>query len=160
MREWKKNNKDKIMEWKAANPDRVQLWKKREYKKNIVRYQESNKNYKFNNYERVLLGCAKYSSKKKNLPFDLELSDIIIPDVCPVLGIKIVIPTIRAGKGRGGFPARLNNPTLDRFDNSKGYTKDNIRVISWRANRLKCDGSITEFEAIVAYMKNHTGEGW
>jgi hypothetical protein len=42
---------------------------------------------------------------------------------------------------------------IDRIDTSKGYLKDNIKVISWRANRLKSDGTLEELEKIVNYMR-------
>ena len=42
------------------------------------------------NKERDILYGAKIRARKYNLPFDLSLEDIVIPDVCPVLGISIV----------------------------------------------------------------------
>ena len=62
--------------------------------------------------------------------FSLEVSDIEIPDVCPILGIPL-----NMNSGRSG--AYKNSPSLDRIDNSKGYTKDNIQVISQQANAMK-----------------------
>lgn len=73
----------------------------------------------------------------------------MIPEFCPVLGIKLDTP--KMGKKRPD-----GKPSIDRVDNSKGYVKGNVIVVSWRANRLKCDASIGELEAIVAYMKQHT----
>lgn len=46
-----------------------------------------------------------------------------------------------------------NTATVDRIDPAKGYTKDNVRIISWRANRLKSNATISELEAILCYMK-------
>jgi len=73
---------------------------------------------------------AKQRSKERNLEFNLEFSDIIIPDICPVLGISM-----NANSGRSG--AYANSPSLDRIDSTKGYTKDNIQVISQLANAMK-----------------------
>lgn len=74
---------------------------------------------------------AKSRAKNKNLEFSIEDGDVKWNDVCPVLGIPI---TIERDKGRGGD---ANSPSLDRIDNSQGYVKGNIRIISNRANKLK-----------------------
>jgi hypothetical protein len=62
-----------------------------------------------------------------------------------VLGIPIVV-----GAGRNAHP---NCPSVDRLDNSLGYTKDNIFIISNRANLLKKDATVDELKALVRYME-------
>jgi hypothetical protein len=92
---------------------------------------------------RSLLGHAKGRAQREGLTFDLEFDDIKIPSNCPLLGI----PLDPAADERAP-----NLPSLDRLDNSKGYVKGNVWVISWRANTLKRDASLAELEAVV--------EGW
>ncbi len=46
-----------------------------------------------------------------------------------------------------------NYSTLDRVVPSLGYVKGNVRVISFRANRLKNNATIDEIRAILAYME-------
>lgn len=70
--------------------------------------------------------------------------DLVIPEVCPVLGIRLEF----------GKSHCWHLPSLDRFDNDRGYTKDNVRIISYRANKLKNDATVEEFEAVLNYMKN------
>jgi hypothetical protein len=91
---------------------------------------------------------AQGRAHKQGLEFSITKEDIVIPDVCPVLGIKI-----KAGQGRKWDPpskgCRLNgaqdsSPSLDRINNSKGYIKGNVRVISWRANYLKHTATFDE----------------
>jgi len=84
---------------------------------------------------------AKCRAKRDSLEFNINKEDIIIPDVCPVLDIPI--------KRNEGSGWHNDSPSLDRIDNTKGYTKDNIRVISNRANRLKCDATLEELEKIL-----------
>jgi hypothetical protein len=87
-------------------------------------------------------------AKELGLEFTIKQCDIVIPERCPVLGIKLTF-----NHGKQGFFAN-ESPSIDRFDNSKGYTKENIRIISWRANMLKRDGTLDEFCRLVAYMRS------
>lgn len=88
---------------------------------------------------------AKQRSKKYNKDFDLEFGDITIPENCPVLGVPI-----ECHKGSSG--GKPNSPALDRIDNSKGYTKDNIQIISHRANVMKADASKEELIAFAQWV--------
>lgn len=90
-----------------------------------------------------LFSQCKHRAKQAGLEFSIEVSDIVIPDVCPVLGFEL------SRSNQRNLP---NSPSVDRFDNSKGYTKDNIRIISWRANKLKCDATPSEMAALAKYM--------
>lgn len=36
---------------------------------------------------------------------------------------------------------------------SEGYTKDNTRVISWKANQYKGNMTVEEVESLLKYMK-------
>jgi hypothetical protein len=76
---------------------------------------------------------AKSRAKKRGTEFNIDKSDIDIPIICPILGIPI-IKEYKKGKKNGPTP---NSPSLDRVDNSKGYVKGNIRVISHKANTMK-----------------------
>jgi len=49
--------------------------------------------------------------------------------------------------------AKDNSPSLDRLDNTKGYIKGNIVVISNKANRLKGDATLQELERLVEWLK-------
>ena len=82
---------------------------------------------------------AKSRAKEKHLEFNIDASDIMIPTVCPILHIELYNK-----KGSpGGSP---NSPALDRIDNSKGYVKGNVRVVSHLANMMK--SSATEEQLI------------
>jgi hypothetical protein len=87
-----------------------------------------------------------YDARKRaialSLPFDIEPQDIEIPATCPVLGLALA----QGGK-------RDDAASLDRFIPHLGYVKTNIRVISFRANRLKSDASIEEMRRVLAYME-------
>jgi predicted nucleic acid-binding Zn-ribbon protein len=80
--------------------------------------------------ESKMLQRAKGRAKVKNLEFNLTVKDIIIPKHCPILGIELVC--------KSGSPGgQKNSPALDRKNSIKGYTKDNVQVISHLANMMK-----------------------
>ena len=74
---------------------------------------------------------AKYRAKQKGLDFTITKEDIVIPDTCPLLGTPMV------------------SPSLDRIDSSKGYTPDNVWVISNRANTLKNNATLMELKTLL-----------
>jgi len=86
---------------------------------------------------------AKRRAKQKGLEFDLRAEDIRIPEYCPLLGLKLV-----PGKRKKTW----NSPSLDRFDSTKGYTRDNIWVVSHRANTLKQNATFTELRTLAENM--------
>lgn len=88
---------------------------------------------------------SKTRAKQKGLEFNIEKSDIVIPSMCPVFGIPLL---------RGKHQPTNNSPSLDRRDNSKGYVKGNVYVISYKANSIKRDATVEDLEKIIEYMKN------
>jgi hypothetical protein len=77
------------------------------------------------------------------------LEKINIPDNCPVLGI----PLNYHGVEKQGWSRTDNSPSIDRIDSSKGYTLDNMQIISWRANRIKNDSTPEELRLLADYME-------
>lgn len=96
----------------------------------------------------LLVANAKYRAKRRGIEFTITPADIEMPAKCPVLGIDI-----EHGNSDQSLTARDCAPSLDRRDNQKGYLPGNVRVISWRANRLKNDATVEELEAVLRYMK-------
>lgn len=80
----------------------------------------------------------KHSAKSRGIRFDLSLTDLnnlTFPITCPILGMPLKF-------NRGQM--QDNSYSIDRINSSLGYTVNNIRVISWRANRLKNDATNEE----------------
>lgn len=103
---------------------------------------EIDRKSRIKNFKRAMFTAAKYRAEQKGIEFDIDIDDIIIPDKCPILECDFVYGT-------------SNNysysPSLDRIDNSKGYIKGNIQVISSKANTMK--NSATQ-EELVKFCKN------
>lgn len=97
---------------------------------------------------KYLINTKKYWSKKNGVAFDLFPDDIEWPDVCPVLGITL--------NYAANMNERYSAPSLDRVNPSIGYVKDNVRVISYRANQIKSDGSAKEHRLIAKYIDENT----
>ena len=117
----------------------------RRYQVHKTEIQKQTRDWFHDNPEKRLLIGARNRAKTRNLEFNLELSDIIIPKLCPVLGIELTV-------GIGKLSA--NSPSLDRINSSRGYTKDNVIVISYRANSLKKDATIEEMVAIATFYSS------
>lgn len=109
--------------------NRVLKQKRDEHKRNIIHY---------------MWYRAKQRSVKYNYEFNIEESDIIIPEICPLLEIPIIL---------GEKDSYENTPSLDRIDNSKGYVKGNIWVISKKANSMKNSATPQE---LTTFCKNIT----
>ena len=97
-----------------------------------------------NNKERSVLTKIKARAKATNIEFDLEVEDIVIPNICPILQIPI---------NKNASKMSPDSVSVDRVDNNRGYIKGNVRVISMSANRKKNDLTLYEAEQLVAYMR-------
>lgn len=88
------------------------------------------------------LANAKMRSKRSGVPCSITMLDVmgVVVDTCPLLGLPLIYAT---GK------IHDRSPTLDRKIGERGYTKDNIAVISHRANRLKSDSTVEELQTLL-----------
>lgn len=105
----------------------------------------------FVSLEQKMLHAAKSRAKKKGVPFALTVEDIVIPKFCPVLGIEL-----KSAQGGAGHMAGDSSPTLDRIIPVFGYVPGNVAVISWRANKLKADGTLDELRKVAAWLSKHS----
>lgn len=117
-REYYNKHRDKIREQRKVQRSRS----------HEVRVLEGQK-WRKENQQESLWRSAKNNAVSKGREFSIEVCDILIPEKCPYLGIPL---TNIQGDGRV-----WTNASLDRKDSSKGYTKDNIQVISILANCMK-----------------------
>lgn len=118
---------------------------KKHYEANRERRIDEQKARNTKNPLTAQLRNAKAQAALRGIPFDLTEEELDIPDICPVLGIPI------------GFNKSMKDRdysiSLDRLDNTLGYTASNVRVISYRANKLKSNATIDELEKVLNYMK-------
>ena len=88
---------------------------------------------------------ARRRSSESGITFNISLDDIVIPEICPYLGI-----TLKAGNGKQCD----SSPSLDRVNPLNGYIKDNIEVISNKANQIKNNGTSLEHYKIANRMSS------
>lgn len=100
--------------------------------------------HRFMNKDNQMIIDARHRAKKAGLPFNLEYGDLEIPRFCPLLGIPII-------KGEGKHAP--NSPSLDRIDPDEGYTKENVWVVSHRANKIKNDATVEELFTIANNLR-------
>lgn len=91
----------------------------------------------------MLLSNAKARAKQFNITFDLDIDDIVIPEVCPILGIRL-----KAGK-KNHLPS---SPSLDRIIPELGYVRGNVCVISHKANQMKSDLTKETLLRLLSYI--------
>jgi hypothetical protein len=130
----KEHIKQKVRDWQQANKEycKTQKLKKRESSPEESSYR-----------------TCQARAKRFNIPFNLELSDIVVPDICPYLGIPLTFV-----QGHGHLPS---NFSIDRIIPELGYVKGNIRVISRLANQMKSSATIGQLLAFAEGVKNLHG---
>jgi hypothetical protein len=132
------DNKRQIQR-RQKNPD-VHLEYHRKYQRN--------KRLDFEYRLQMLINASKQRAKSNNREHNINVEDIKaiypIDGCCPIFGLKLEF---------NGAGFRDSSPSIDRIDSTKGYTRDNIQVISWKANRIKGAASLQDLEMLVAYLK-------
>ncbi len=100
-------------------------------KKNNIKLLALSKYKDLHELKQQLFRSAKKRALKKGLEFNIELRDIHIPRKCPILKVPLICST-------------RYSPSIDRIYPDKGYTKDNIAVISTLANSMKANATPKE----------------
>lgn len=148
-KKWRDNNRDKALQlsreynkqWRIDNKEKATLSSAKyraSHRDEILAYSKE-----YNASTRMMLSGVKSRCKKHGIEFNLTIDDILVPETCPMLGIPMEY----------GVGYRTDNsPSIDRIDNTKGYIKGNVHVISMRANRIKNDSTLSELVMIVKYM--------
>lgn len=137
--------------WRQQNQDYMREYGKRYYTENSDRIKEQWKEYRDRtrntNPQSIMIRMSRCRAKKIGVEFTLTATDIIIPHECPILNIPLFFT-----KGK----VTHNTPSIDRINNNKGYTPDNIQIVSTRANKLKNDATIEELELLIEHMRRIT----
>lgn len=135
-RRWAEVNRDRVREMNRQTMARARL-RNPTYERDRSRA-ERIRNPKGTAYRRV-----KTRAKRQGIEFSITMADLPWPERCPVFGHPLVV----------GGERTENSPSIDRIDNSKGYVPGNVVVVSWKANRIKNDGTLDDLKKIVAFYE-------
>jgi len=127
----------------AANHEEVRKVQNQYYAEHSLRIMEQMKKSLKENPERGLLKLAKQRCKKSGVKCTITQEDIVIPEFCPILGIKLEF---------GDMKDRDSSPSLDRILPELGYVPGNVAVISYKANRIKNEGTAEQHRRIADWM--------
>jgi hypothetical protein len=98
--------------------------------------------------------AAQARAKVKGQRVEITLQDVVElaqkSVACPLL--KTLLDYSRACKNAA------NIPSLDRIDPHGGYTKENVWIISWKANTIKNDASLVELERLLVNLEKRYEE--
>jgi hypothetical protein len=97
-----------------------------------------------NHPEELLWHNARGRARRAKIPFSISEADVVIPEFCPVLGLKLQ---------RGEKKFGPSSPSLDKIVPILGYVPGNVGVISWRANEIKSNATIDELTAVLCWLK-------
>jgi len=95
--------------------------------------------------KKILISNSRQRAKLAGLEHTLTKDDLVIPDKCPVFGFELK---------RERKNSWIASPSIDRIDNNRGYTPDNIIIVSRRANILKKDATIEELQMMANFYRN------
>lgn len=153
---YRQNNKEKCAQatarWKQSHPEynEVRATRERDKRRDNPAYaasqRETARQWRSNNLTRTMHNSAKNNSVARGLEFSIEISDITVPETCPVYGFLL---DTRSGKRND------RSASLDRVNNDKGYIPGNVVVISWKANRDKRSLSYSQVLSLASYMGTH-----
>jgi hypothetical protein len=99
-------------------------------------------------WAKIAYGNAARRAKKAKREFTLTLQQLIdmAPTHCPLLNVELdYAATVSAA----------NSASIDRIDSTRGYTHDNCKVISFKANRIKTNATLAEIVLLAKNMQHY-----
>jgi len=149
-KQWQKDNRPyfakKSSEFRKNNPQKIKN------NNRISNQREKEKRKTPSGRATSLLSGAKQRSQRKGLDCTITfewVKERITTGFCEATGLPLVL-------GLGEGPMKPFAPSLDRFDNTLGYTEENTMVVCWIYNSAKGTGThedVTKF--VDAFYNKH-----
>ena len=128
--------KEYFREYNILHKERIKANNRLRYIENREELRARTTTWVRNNWDYKLWIGAKAAAKKRGMYFNIDRSDIIIPEICPILRVPLY-----RGSDPEYSPGHPYIASLDRKNSELGYIKGNVWVISWLANRMKQDAT-------------------
>jgi len=123
--------------------ERAKKYAKEHYEKTkegrYEKYRDKTNAWRKENPVKAMVVRTRSRARKSGLEHNITEEDVVIPDVCPILKIKLKYNTEYA-------------PSLDRIDPTKGYIKGNVQVISMKANAMKNNATDEELRLFAEWV--------
>ena len=102
----------------------------------------------------MYLNNARSRATRDNVPFTITLQNLIdiATEECPIFHT----PFVWGSSGLGSGKTRPDSPTLDRILPELGYIPGNVAFLSYRANRIKDNGTMQEHYKIADWIWEQT----
>lgn len=129
-----------LRQWRRLNTDKTKEYQKKDTERHKA-VSKSSPAAKM----RILVQKARVRAGRKKIFIDLvddhfELASAL-PTHCPLW------PKEEIGYANSK-EQRHNSASIDRLDPKKGYTPENVWIVSYRANRIKSDATLEEMEEL------------
>lgn len=111
-----------------------------EYQKQLNYYYRHKGKWSYPYWVKRRLGNVKQRAKERGIPFDITIDDLVLNEICPVLGVPLEIYGDNQNR----------RPSFDRIRPERGYVKGNVRIISFQANRWKNDMTLEDANLLVS----------
>ena len=103
-----------------------------------------------NNLIKIRVLAAKHRAKKKKIAFDIDeafINELLVKQngLCKYSGVLLDINSIGGVKTQ----MNINSLSIDRINSDKGYTKDNVVLVSAIVNTMKSDLTEKEFLSVI-----------
>ena len=156
---YRQNNLEKIREKDRLSKKKYRQEHYDEYRKEYLEYRElyhneilaKDRERMLNRPEYFLFSSARKRARERNLEFNITEQDVkYLLDNTPVCPLR----KVNFERGSNGIRT-YNSITLDRIDSTKGYIKDNIQIISYKANLVKNNIDLSLFKIIVEKLKTY-----
>lgn len=158
---WAKANRDKInakTRERRASRTEEQRVAEREYRRkyreaNADKIKAKNRRCYEKSPETWILSNIKRRCREEGLPCNITVEDIVPPEFCPVLGLRLE----RNHNGREAGPAP-NSPSVDRIIPERGYVKGNVIVVSHMANAIKQNATPFDIRRVADFYEKVIAE--
>lgn len=156
-RRWRERNREALnarhQEYRAKmSPEQAAQQKERRLKWNAEHRearQEARRKLYTEKPEISVLSNIKSRARKAGLPFNLTIEDVMPPEFCPILGIKL---ERNRAEGRNAGPHEFS-PSVDRIIPELGYVKGNVIVISQLANAIKQNATPEQIRKVADFYE-------